>query len=342
MIKELAMKELELRSNKNEIVIKKHKFLKAKENIKKFSNELPKVVELNKFETSGTILGFTDHNVTGDEMNNFVAELQKIIAFDKSIDIKIIDKFNEVYLALEALDSEYVPAILTAIKSTEESSFQAKEASNQALKAQSDIKKVIEQLKRHIEILRTFKDKIEKLEHIYEIDDIWDGLTDNSDNFKKLSAKYTSLFSKVRSDNEDFVKHFSDLDKARDSLNDVTDGLKKQQEETDGKISELDNRISDANDIIQKHDELINQIRSDNEDFTKHFSELDKARMSLNDITDGVKKQQEEIDGKISSLDNEYHILDSDYKKLYNKYMIAISVALISSIISIFSLVWVR
>ena len=392
------MKELTFGKNRSEIVIKKHKFLEAKENIKKFSDELPKEVELNKFETSGTILGFTDHNVTGDEMNDFVAELQQILAFEKSVDIRIIDKFNEVYIALEALDSEYVPAILTAIKSTEEASFQAKEASDQALKAQDDTNKVIEQLKRHIKILQTFKDKIEKLEHIHEVDAIWDNLTNtnkaNSTRFENIYTKYTTLLSKyskldearenltvvtdglekqqeetkgkianlgsrisdanstiqkhdelinqVCKENEAFAKHLSELDEARENLTVVTDGLEKQQEEIKGKIANLGSGISDANSTIQKHDELINQVCKENEAFAKHLSELDEAQENLTVVTDGLEKQQVETKDKISALDNEYRILDSEYKKLYNKYIVALSISLLSSIISMVSLVWGR
>jgi septal ring factor EnvC (AmiA/AmiB activator) len=77
-----------------------------------------------------------------------------------------IKEFGEVYNALEALDKEYIQAILISIKAAEQASQEAKDA-------QKDIERTIEIQKQTITVLKTFKEKLEKYEHLENIDEVW-------------------------------------------------------------------------------------------------------------------------------------------------------------------------
>ena len=120
----------------NIIHIDKPNFDLAKKKIGTSLTKVPKTVQLEKFREKGTILSFTNHNVTGSEINqNLVAPLQKLL-IDQNDNIKTIFRtLNDVYQAFESLDNEYIHGILSAVKSAELASNQAKSAGLKAEKA---------------------------------------------------------------------------------------------------------------------------------------------------------------------------------------------------------------
>ena len=107
------------------IVIKEHDFQKSKNSIKKFSNDIPKEVELDEVSSKKSFKEFLlsdnskGHKVTGEEFNDRLDQIRdNFISVNKS-QIKMIKQFGEVYNALEALDKDYIQAILISIKATE-------------------------------------------------------------------------------------------------------------------------------------------------------------------------------------------------------------------------------
>ena len=157
-------------------IIKPHNFEIAKNQIHALSQKVPPV-SLKKFKTEGNIIPWNDHNVTGEEINNFlVSPLQDTLRFQNTNIRNLFKITNEVYKALESLDKEYIQAIIAAVKSAEIASGQAKTASNQAKdasrealeasrkanNAQEDIKKTIEALQATVKILKDFKEKVSK------------------------------------------------------------------------------------------------------------------------------------------------------------------------------------
>lgn len=58
-------------------VVDKANFNAYLRKIRDFSNTLPANPKFEKFETEGTFWGFTNHQVTGSEMNDFVEKLQE-------------------------------------------------------------------------------------------------------------------------------------------------------------------------------------------------------------------------------------------------------------------------
>ena len=143
-----------------------HSFKEAKESLQAFKEQSDKKKKLSKVDTSGGLFNWFDHKVTGDEFNNLIVQLQNIVKCLQDNDIKMIKEFEAVYNALESLDSEYIPAILTGVKSAEE-------ASNQAKKALDRIDGTIETQEKVIAVLKSHKEKLEKLKHLESIDDLW-------------------------------------------------------------------------------------------------------------------------------------------------------------------------
>lgn len=137
-------------------LIQTHNFEVAKSNIEEFSKKLPANPSFRRVDENGWFLGFTEHNVTGYEMNRFIGEVQS-----KLIDVNntlrgAIGEFKEVYNALDALDKEYISGIL---KSVEE----AETASDQALRAQKGLEVTVSNLERTVVSLVKLKESVSGL-----------------------------------------------------------------------------------------------------------------------------------------------------------------------------------
>lgn len=145
--------------------------------LKEFSGQLPNEADLPTVLTEGGLFGWFKHKVTGNELNRLTEKIQdRIIEQNKTL-VKVVQEISTVYDTFSALDKVYVQEILlainTAFKAIDEVSFTNEKISEQQKDindAQQDIKQVINQQKQIIQVLKNFKEKLEKLDHLYDID----------------------------------------------------------------------------------------------------------------------------------------------------------------------------
>ena len=131
-----------------ELVIQYHDFENAKKEIKKFSEQTTTDLDLKRVDDSkgvGEFLGDwffgrgigKDHLVKGEELNDLTSQIQTHLHSINNTQIKLIKEFGQVYSALEALDKDYIQAILVSVKATEETSEGIQ-------KTQEQIKKIVD------------------------------------------------------------------------------------------------------------------------------------------------------------------------------------------------------
>ena len=152
----------------NELILQEHKqkFLEAKEGLKRFSEREERDFWLPSVAEDGGLFDLFSHNVTGEELNERLGRVQDILIDLNQDIIENGKEFRQVYDALEALDSEYIPAILLAIQSAEK-------ANTDVRIAQDDIRNILDYQKKTLEILQEFKNCVESYEHLPDIDSLW-------------------------------------------------------------------------------------------------------------------------------------------------------------------------
>lgn len=155
-----------------ELTIQYHDFEKAKQELKKFSEQYSDGIELKRvddnkdlLETIGDFvlgrgLNFT-HTVTGEELNELITQLQANFQCLNEKQIGLTKEFGQVYCALEALDRDYIRAIVKSLNSSTT-------ANEDIQKAQEQLSLIIERQKRTIdssqESLRRINKKITALQ----------------------------------------------------------------------------------------------------------------------------------------------------------------------------------
>ena len=145
---------VEQEQEKFEINISKHDFDEAKEHLKEFAEQSQDELYFDKVRTHDDFFGFefAEHGVTGNEFNTLVEQIQNYISKFYDNQQTFIEEFGQVYKALEALDKDYIQAILSSVAAIEHNN-------KKILKEQARIDKTIEKQKLTLEALKQFKEK---------------------------------------------------------------------------------------------------------------------------------------------------------------------------------------
>lgn len=116
----------------NKLTIQKSKFDDEKNKIKAFAKNLPSEIALPRVDTDGALWGLFDHRVTGAELNRLSKQIQNnLIASNQTVST-IIKEFTQIYNTFEALDKNYIQAIVGSVEEASKAGIQALEASDQA------------------------------------------------------------------------------------------------------------------------------------------------------------------------------------------------------------------
>lgn len=281
-----------------ELVIKYHDFENAKKEIKKFSEQTTTNLNLKRVDDSkgvGEWLGDfflgggigLNHKVTGEELNGLTSQIQSHLHSINNTQIKLIKEFGQVYSALEALDKDYIQAILVSIKATEETSQSIQETQDQ-------IKKIVENQRKTLEELKNFKQKLDGYAHMGDIDEIW---SDCQKWYGEINALSKAIDNAAESSRESAKK---------------TDAVKSAMTVTEKKIDDLSKKV---NWQIERMESIIT-FTSALEEIT-HLQDIDEmwellssAHGSLQNIGNeltliksSVSKYQEDIDTLLTSME---------------------------------------
>ena len=144
----------EQEQEKFEINISQHDFDEAKEHLKEFAEQSQDELYFDKVKTHDDFFGFefAEHGVNGREFNTLVEQTQNYISKFYDNQQKLIEEFGQVYKALEALDKDYIQAILSSVAAIEHTNKKIQ-------KEQARIDKTIEKQKVSLVALKQFKEK---------------------------------------------------------------------------------------------------------------------------------------------------------------------------------------
>ncbi|MGB4658961.1 MAG: hypothetical protein WBI07_07270 [Mobilitalea sp.] len=249
----------------NELVLKTHDFELAKKGLKEFSQKMAEELELDTVRTDGGFLGLGDHKVTGYELNNRLSTIQQHLIDLNNTNNRTIEEFGQVYFALEALDKDYIQAILISIKATEKTSERI-----QATQVQ--IRKIVDDQKKTLEILKKFKQKLDGYAHLGDIDKMWN-------DYQEWNQVVTTFSNSVSIANAISKENALKID-----------GLQTTLKVTDKKWNELSKQL---NQHIVKLEDLIT-FTSEMENIV-HLQDIDEMWDSLLDAHNKIKIIESEI-----------------------------------------------
>ena len=199
-----------------DLQISNHDFNAAKEQLKKFAEQDVKELKFDKVRTHEDIFGleWAEHGVTGKELNSLIEKLQKYFSNVYDRDQNLIKEFGEVYKALEALDKDYIQAILTSVSAIKKT--------NEKLSIdQERIDQTIEKQKATLIALKQFKEKVSA--QLSEID----------------SSKLVTLIEQLESRVEEIEKSSSIM---KDESSEISQ-LKNELDSVKSQVNILSNKL---------------------------------------------------------------------------------------------------
>jgi len=270
----------------NELVIKTHNFELAKRGLKEFSQKKTDELKIDTVRTDGGFLGLGDHKVTGSELNSRLSTIQQHLIDLNTTNNRTIKEFGQVYSALEALDKDYIQAILISIKATEKTSERIQAT-------QEQIKKIVEDQKKTLEVLKRFKQKLDGYAHLEDIDKIWSDCQKWYSEITALSNSISSAkaISKANAQKADEIKTV--LKGTETKLNDQSKHLNQQIVKLEAIISFTSKleKIVHLQDIDEMWDSLSNAHTS-----------LANNSNELSSFKDTASKQQSDIETLLSFM----------------------------------------
>ena len=168
------------------LVIKEHDFQEAKNSLKKYVTKSSSDLKLPSVPSSGGLFGLGDHKVTGDELNKVTSPVQGYFIDINKLTECLIGELGQVYKAFEALDKDYISGIVGSIKAAEE-------VSKKEQKDRADIKEIVGSLDKSVAVLKKFKEDIDKLKHITDVDKAWELISDQEEITDSLLAYKETL-----------------------------------------------------------------------------------------------------------------------------------------------------
>ena len=273
------------------IVVKRQNFDNAMKSIKDFADQAQEHEPIDRVSFSGGFLGLGDHKVTGFELNNVVSQVEDQLVDLKSFNLEFLDLITKIYEALAALDREHISGILIAANA-------AKAASDKATKNVEAIQKIVA-------LLQRFNEKLEKLDHLMDVDKAWELLGDQ----KRLLASFSEYQNELSK-----LRHLKDVDSLWDdkvSQAKSLEGLEKKLSEFNQTLEANSKSILEFNKIFQGFSESQQVfIDSTTEQFAEHQATMERR------LDDHKKSMQESFTSLSESFHRNQNILNRKIDEL--------------------------
>ena len=205
---------IEQEQEKFEINISQHDFDEAKEHLKEFAEQSQDELYFDKVKTHDDFFGFefAEHGVNGREFNTLVEQTQNYISKFYDNQQKLIEEFGQVYKALEALDKDYIQAILSSVAAIEHNNKKIQ-------KEQARIDKTIEKQASTLQVLKQFKEKFNENNHKEAIEEYKNRLS-------KLDDRIVSIEDTVNKLPLEPVSHTAEIEELRKELKESKEQIK--------------------------------------------------------------------------------------------------------------------
>lgn len=300
--------------------------------IQEFSQKLPKEIDLPTVPNSGGLFGLFDYKVTGAELNKLTSGIQDKMIEQNKVIISIIKEFDTVYKIFAALDKDYLQRFLLSLKAAEEANRKAIDGivgvqinQNKIEQITDELKQIVDKQKQSLNeqkqiigVLKNFKKKIDKIEHLSDVDKIFEVISKMQSNFKAIERRIveqehvvTNLINEMKvalSSQLDFQNDLHDLKEDQVLEFERIKQLITIQNEEILKIETIstENKIN-----IQK---LAEKIDYDNSEFDLKFeSTINELTKSKVNIENAIKEINVDMEKKVDSINTyfEYELSSS-------------------------------
>lgn len=275
--------------------IKEHDFQEAKDSLRRYTQQNRADISLDRVASSGGLFNLGTHKVEGEELNKVVSQIQDYLIDLNKLAQGLVGEFGQVYKAFESLDKDYIAGIVGSIKAAEK-------VSEEEQKDRIDIKRIIAEHEKSVKVLKKFKEDIEKLKHITDVDKAWDMISNQNKAIEAFREFQRTLSC---------LKHLLDID----SMWDHESELKKEVERLKDRAAAIAKTLEDQNGLNLEFDSAILAVRNE---LHSHTQKVDNDISVLeNAVKKDIAKHRTTVDGQLASLKKSIdRNLEEEFKKI--------------------------
>lgn len=269
--------------------IEEHDFKEAIAALKKYDPKVSDALALQAVKSSEGLFNLKKHKVDGKEYNENLGKIQATFDDIYALCNNYKTEFGQIYVALSSLDKEYISGILGSIRMVEA-------VNNKEREDRRNIQKTVD-------VLKKYKEDIEKLNHLFEVDKTWELVS----NQKRITDSLVAYRDKLA----DLV-HLMDAD---DVWQDV-DALKDKYVEIDRAISGMSNLIHGINSTIEKiQNDIFNQQKEQLSFMKKYEEEFSDYRAS---VEQKLLDQSSAIETSAANLKKEFDVSQAELSQRFD------------------------
>ncbi|KON83366.1 hypothetical protein AF331_17890 [Rossellomorea marisflavi] len=280
-------------------------FNRKKNELKAFSRKLPKEAELPSVPVTGGLFGWFNYDVTGSDLNRLTESIQDKMIEQNKVLVRTIQEFNTIYDTFSALDKEYIQGILVSLKAAEEANAKALKGIEGVEVNQNDIKQMINQQKKVIQVLQSFKEKMERIEHLTDVDAIFNIYSTMQENVTSIEAKIEAQDQTVNDltvETKSLLTLQSDF---QDHLNQLKKSQLKQFQTVNQLVSHQNNNISKIETINTENKTDIETLNKEVAKQGKKFGDLQQLfQDDIQTLSEKIVRNHSEIDAKLDLTTN--------------------------------------
>ncbi|GGH86863.1 putative RNase H-like nuclease (RuvC/YqgF family) [Pullulanibacillus pueri] len=291
---------------KGNVTTSSNVFNEKKNELKAFSEKLPKEAELPSVPISGGLFGWFNYDVTGSDLNRLTESIQDKMIEQNKVLVRTIQEFNTIYDTFSALDQEYIQGILVSLKAAEEANSKALKGIEGVQENQNEIKQIINQQKQVIQVLNNFKEKIEKIEHLADVDKIFVVFTTMQSNVKEIDAKIEAQELRVTDLTDKMKALLSSQSFFQDNLNHLKANQVKQFQTVKQLVSNQNESISKIEEISKENSTNIETLNKEAVIHGEKLGDLKQLiQVDIQTLSEKVARNNSEFDAKLHSTTNE-------------------------------------
>lgn len=243
-------------------------FNQKKSELKTFSQNIPDTVSLPILPTSSGWFGTFNYKVTGSDLNDMSDKIQKIMIEQNKVLIDTKKEFMTIYDTFTALDTEYIQGILSSLKGAEEANRKAMiglkkgdKNLSEIRKDQADIQNLIKKNEAVVNVLKKFQERMEKIEHIADIDKLYSdfylmdfemgkisneiiSIQTSIDNMQDMNNNHQEFLVKLQDRHYDINKRIDFLEESKFDILAFENSLIKEKEKINNTVTDLKKELN--------------------------------------------------------------------------------------------------
>lgn len=295
-------------------------FNKKINDLKAFSEDLPKEAELPSVPVTGGLFGWFNYDVTGSDLNRLTESIQDKMIDQNKVLVRTIQEFNTIYETFSALDKEYIQGILLSLKAAEEANEKALKGIKGVEVNQTEITQMINQQKHVIQVLQNFKEKIDRIEHLTDVDTIFA-------TYSTMQEHVTAIEAKIEAQDQAVADLTDETKSLLSSQSDFQDHLNQLKETQVTQFQTVQQLVSDQNHTISKLEAINTENKADIETLNKEVADqgekLGELKQLFQDdiqtLSEKVVRNHSEFETKLDATTNEVNKNKIDLENAMNE-----------------------